>query len=695
MGSDELGRWRDALIIDRDNTLIETARRWIGEVKTPFNKHELVSRLESFIRRPATIDAMIGLLDRLDRRVVALALFSGTAASAGIALGDLVELASDDSSTQAATASRIRNLRERLIVYAYHGDRGGEYINVVPPLVQRLLTELTPSDALSAVKPADEPSADDPLALFCALVSASAHARPAFKGRREPSKRMITLLEGTAPVLAADRDRLVFFMDALTVCGILGDGADGHPSVDPRRFVVSCEQAGEAAIFVLAAGAIAGKTMERCLATGLIRAVIESLPRRVAFTPTDARRIVSMAARRYLEREAVAGVPAAISALDRGVAGISSALTETLTAMGILVSDADGMVRAAGESFAPRRAAMQKSVIVEESHEIRILPEADTATRAFISVVARLDRTGLVWSATLDKSAAKTAYAYGFTAREIASRLEQASGTGLPQSVRFSLDAWEAEASSAKVRVGVVVVLDGHLSGVLEHSPKAAGIVAEKLADGVYLLAAAGGADAERLLRSVGIEVDLRSAPAHPDETALSELWSETGSTQDEPPPVETLAFPPVADTLEAGEAPLVTRLLSALDGMKLSSGDKSDLADRIRGRLILDESQMAKPVPVVDNTVIGALDYPGKLRLIEQAMKDGVAIELAYADEAGIQALVSGIPRDIRRTPAGTVVQLSTEGGTSLVVAVSAVERARRLRSIPFGAYNEHEQGL
>ena len=687
MGPDELGRWRDALIIDRDNTLIETARRWIGEVKTPFNKHELVSRLESFLRRQSTTDAMVGLLDRLDRRVVALTLFSGLDAQAGIANNDLVELASDDSSNQSATSLRIRNLRERLVLYAHKGPRGVEYIHVVPPLVPRLLAELAPTDALSTVRAADEPKADNLLAMFCALVSAGAHARPAFKGRREPSKRLLTLLEGAAPALAADRDRLAVFMDALTVCGILGEGSDGHPSVDPRRFVRSCGQAGESAVFVLAAGAIAGKSVERHLAAGLLRAVIEALPRRLAFTNADARRIVSIAARRYLEREAAAGDQASVAALERGVAGISAAVCGALGALGILVTDTEGFVSVAGESFAPRTPAKKKSVIVEESHEIRILPEAETAARAFISVVARLDRTGLVWSATLDKSAAKTAYAYGFTAGEIISNLEELSGTPLPQSVRFSLEAWEAEASSARVRFGVVVVLDGHLSGVLEHSPKADGIVAEKLADGVYLLAATDGADAERLLRSVGIEVDLRSAPPHPDEIALGELWNEPDSTTDALPPMETLAFLPATATLESGDAPLVTRLLTALEGMKLSPADKADLEDRIRARLILDEDQLVKPAPVIDGSVAGALDYPGKLRLIEQAMKDGAAVELAYTDETGKPARVSGIPRDIRRTPGGTVVQLSTEGGDSLVVAVSAVERAKRLRSILFGA--------
>ena len=62
MGDVELSRWRDALIVDRDDSLIDAAKRWLGPVKTPFNKHELISNIESFLRRRENSDAIVGLL---------------------------------------------------------------------------------------------------------------------------------------------------------------------------------------------------------------------------------------------------------------------------------------------------------------------------------------------------------------------------------------------------------------------------------------------------------------------------------------------------------------------------------------------------------------------------------------------------------------------------------------------------------
>ena len=89
MGDVELGRWRDALIVDRDDSLIDAAKRWLGPVKTPFNKHELISNIESFLRRQENSDAIIALMDRFDRKITALALYSGSSLADGLPLVEL------------------------------------------------------------------------------------------------------------------------------------------------------------------------------------------------------------------------------------------------------------------------------------------------------------------------------------------------------------------------------------------------------------------------------------------------------------------------------------------------------------------------------------------------------------------------------------------------------------------------------
>ncbi|MBN2874612.1 MAG: hypothetical protein JXM71_05915, partial [Spirochaetales bacterium] len=511
MGTDELSRWRDALIVDKDDALIAAAKRWLGPVKTPFNKHELVARVESFLKRHDTTTAIIELLDRPDRRIVALSLFSGTIAS-----GELVRLAAGDDISEAAALRRIHSLKERLVLYSFQDSTGVERYAVSPPLYEALQAALTPADALSVAIGTEEPAGLDPFASFCALVSAGTHAKPAFKGKLEPGKRAQAILDANAPGLAADKSRLEAMLGALIANGVAGYGADGRPVLYPQRFVELCDETGDTAPLILLSSCAANRAGGERVTPALMRAALEAMPRALAVSEHDVRRVVALATGNDL------ALPATVEAI-----------AWTLIALGFFVRGDDSLYRASSAvdtaletppDAAPGTAG--RSIVVEESHEIRILPEAGYAARAFVSAIARLEGSGLVWSATLDKSAAKAAFAYGFRAADIAARLESLAGLPLPQSVRFSLDAWESESRSARVRVGVVVALDGHLSGVLEHSPRAANLVHERLAEGVYMLAARDALDAERLLKAAGIDVDIRLPPS--DDAAIHRaLWRE------------------------------------------------------------------------------------------------------------------------------------------------------------------------
>lgn len=690
MDTDELGRWRDALIIDRDDALIGGAKRWLGPVRTPFNKHELISQVESFLRRPETADAVVALLDGNDRRIVALALYSGTSPDEGLPVPELAKLATDEPAFEAVALERIRNLKERLVLYAYKGSRGRDRVAVAAPLLDRMLAEIRPSDALSSAVATDEPDAPGPFATFCAILSACVHAKPAFKGKREPSKRAAEILDAAVPGLSSDKERLSSLIYALEAAGVFGEGDDGRPIAYPRRFVESCDEAGPAAALALSAGCSSYRSPtyrgsaehDRRLAPGVLRAALEAMPRGLAFSPADLRRLTAMAMGRYLEPLAEAGEPGAQELLEQGFIASVAAVSEALGTLGFVALGGDGLVRATSAIDAALRPAGSPAtvgaVVVEESHEIRILPEADAPTRAFISAVARLERTGLVWSATLDKAAAKAAYAYGFCAAEVAARLEAVSGLPLPQSVRFSLDAWEAEVRSARLRIGVVVALDGHLSGVLEHSPKAEGLVLERLAEGVYLLAARDAAEAERMLKGAGIDVDMRPSPED-DFAPYRPLWNEARSALAAPVVDQPLAFRPASDTIVSGSAPLVEKLLSTLDRLVVSLDERTELEARIRAKLVLDESELTRAEPVEQDIVAGAMDYPGKVRLLERAMKDGATVRVEYLDEAGTLVKVAGVPRDVRRMPAGTVVALSSGDAEQVVVAIGAIEIVRR----------------
>jgi len=686
MGADELSRWRDALLVDKDDVLIGAARRWLGPVRTPFNKHELVERLEAFLRRPATLEAMIGLLDRADRRILAFCIYGD--AGGGLPTRLLARLAADDAAFEPAALDRIRNLRERLVLYALPPHREGERVALAPPLRERLADEIEPADALSTALPAAAPSAPDPFMGFCALMSACAQAKPAYKTRRDLSKRASELLQATAPTLATDRERLATFAGGLRAAGAFGEAEDGRPEPYPRRFADFCREAGPSAPLALAAACVSrllaterGAAQEDlALLTESLAASLAALPNGLAFSPRDLERIVALA---LLRKEGATPGEGARASLD-AVLARAQAIAGALSRLGYVVLGDDGLVRASASvpsalaawdaEGAARVPARQ--LVVEDSHELRLLPEAAASARAFVSSIARLEQTGLAWSAALDRAAAKAAFAHGFRAGELGRELERLSLEPLPQSLRFSLEAWEAEADSARIRAGVVVALDGHLAGALEHAPGAAELVAERLGEGVYLLAAKDVAEAERLLKAAGIEVDSRPRPrGGPADPAL---LARLALTRRERKAGGPLAFGPPRVTLDGGEPRLVSRLLAALGRLDLSPVEREAAEQRVRARLVLEEGELAAPPAPREEA--GRLDYPGKLRLLERALKDGAEVSVDYDDGSGAVARAVGIPRRIGRSARGMIVTLSVRDTGQEEIAIAAISLAARL---------------
>ena len=73
--------WSDALLTSGSEALIGAVRNYLGPVKTPYDKRELVRRLEAFLRREETRASLLGLLDGLDARILARASRSGPSPS--------------------------------------------------------------------------------------------------------------------------------------------------------------------------------------------------------------------------------------------------------------------------------------------------------------------------------------------------------------------------------------------------------------------------------------------------------------------------------------------------------------------------------------------------------------------------------------------------------------------------------------
>ncbi|MDP3178102.1 MAG: hypothetical protein Q8M76_09380, partial [Spirochaetaceae bacterium] len=132
--------WADALLTSGSESLLGAVRNYLGPVKTPYDKRELVRRLELFLRRLETQDAILALLDPLDARILGACLILGP-----IREHELKELFVGEIPLF-ELGVRIANLYDRLLLFRVHTGghaRGALALRAaaVTPLLEQKLRE--------------------------------------------------------------------------------------------------------------------------------------------------------------------------------------------------------------------------------------------------------------------------------------------------------------------------------------------------------------------------------------------------------------------------------------------------------------------------------------------------------------------------------------------------------------------------
>mgnify|MGYP001204082341 CR=1 FL=1 len=123
--------WTAALLSSDTEALIAAARNYLGPVRTPYDKRELVSRLAAFLRRPDSREGAVALLDLLDARIVGSLLVAGPLSEPELRSLFVGELPLFD------LGIRVSNLLDRLLLFRFETG-GRRYLAVNPILAEEL-----------------------------------------------------------------------------------------------------------------------------------------------------------------------------------------------------------------------------------------------------------------------------------------------------------------------------------------------------------------------------------------------------------------------------------------------------------------------------------------------------------------------------------------------------------------------------
>ncbi len=638
----DISQWRKTLLTLPDTSFFELVRNYLGEVQTPFNKQSLLDRLQAFLKRPATREAMVASIEEEDARFLSAVQFLD-----GPIREQLLSFLGTEY-TRLEIQNRLLNLQDRLLVFPdTESDR--LYINPLlePALSGRIIgpSVLFPRTPVER-EPEGEPWLTD--TLLAAVFSLLMEQPLSFRADGRLKKRDANRLAESAPLLLEDDGRpLELVRHALSTLGLVeDDGTDMKVIVDHWRDFARLSTPGRLATTWAAAagiGADAGCVLQTTLA---------SVEPGYALRDSHLLQLMEVGA---IECEAggargAAGVTGMAGATGPADSSAGSVL-EALCDLGVFFDAGDNRYapRAAARSspasegaepddtcHADRSADASPAGVITPSYQLTITPTAGLGQALPAVAAAELVRYDRYCEYEIRRDAVVRAFRAGFRGTEITAALEELHHAPLPQNVAFSISTWGDEYERVELLDGVVLLVDESHAPMLEHSPHLAPYLRRRLGPGAFLLSRAEEQEWRQALGDAGVG-------------AVPEVKTVGAAETPEPPPPrfqDPRRMPPPAgaggaagasasgaDSAAPGVAPAALAgareahqqaLLAAADAAALGDEQRREVRRRIERRLIVVPEQITRAVVPRDVPEARGLDYVGKVRLIEQALSRG-----------------------------------------------------------------------
>ena len=187
--------FRSALLTLADDAFFELVRNYLGPVKTPFNKHELIGRLEGFLRREDIQQRILALIDTEDAELLTAIWMLGEPDF------DEIYLFFARQRSYLDLHQRLLNLEDRLLVY-----RAGEQLRINPNLLQLLETDVLRIERLFASRERRDSDAEPGQpwisdTLLIGLHSYLCEGQEVFRADRSIRKRALNDLRERLPTI--------------------------------------------------------------------------------------------------------------------------------------------------------------------------------------------------------------------------------------------------------------------------------------------------------------------------------------------------------------------------------------------------------------------------------------------------------------------------------------------------------------
>lgn len=689
-------QWRESMETLPDERFFEIMRVYLGEIRTPFNKQNLIEKLSSIFRKEQNKNTILSYLSDFDTKVISIISYAQDLERAS-----LIDFFKSEY-TISEIYAELLNLTERLIIWTYSNPETKKQELRINPLLEDILIpicnvqNLLPK-ATYAERFYDSSFQISPLfiASFVSYIYENPEmCRNSFAFKKKNSEQLETIFPEKQKCLET-------LLKAFSNLGLIKQDEKGI-FVDENAFLAFSKlEHFKQCAFLSVAGAVRLSRENLRRQAQLLLDVASSIPKE-GFSKTSIMRMAFLlnnkknASSDFSTQGRFSRIMQSYHSKNENLdynSDIFENIFECATTFGIFTksgkSENKEEIFCTAESFLQNEnisSSPQKGLVnINAGTSITILPGLTLKELMPLILFMNIKNCSTVSEFEITKNSISRAFNKNYSSPKITQLLEEFSLYKIPQSLAMNIEEWQNTYSSTMLFSGFVLKVNEKNEILVENNPKLKEHIFLKLAPGIFLLDSQAQDDAIALLKSSGIEFIGNIKTALPPRQITEMPLLRSGKNDFEFSPAQNQEQL-IKMRHEANEKK--DSFMKKLAQMNLSDQQKECLKLRIDRNIILTEEQLRPETVRLEILEADGINYSGKIHLIENAISKGDLIEISFPTElkSSKTEVFLGKPILLSKQTNDTILKLQLEQTQEIkFFSISKISHVKIIRTSVF----------
>lgn len=648
-------RWRESLTLLPDNRFFDIVRTYLGPIKTPYNKQNLVEQLSSIFRKEQNQRRIISFLSDFDFQILSLISLLPFPTQENVK--DFFQNRYDVS----VIYSVLLNLSERLLIYSYSERGFSEAALEINPLVE---DALKPFLGIAKIFPKTECVQKNQDSSFCISPIFLASYISFIRANPEMSKNDLSIRkkysERLENIFLGKSETPMLLLNGFFNIGIVRFKGKSL-CVDDGVLEKFAELPEVFQYMYLAVASAENLGREGFLLYGqLLLELLNSVPKEgfVFSSLTDAAFILSNRndetkfseqQERFSKIERIHRNAEIVDFMEKDFRTArprrySRKTIEKIVqnAISLGLFSVYGKTPSGEDIFVPTKIFIDGKSVFRDSKKgllninagtsITLMPGFSLSELVPLMDFMNIVKSGTVAEFEITRKSASRAFDKNIVPEQIFSLLQKYNAYEIPQNLRMNIEEWHKTFSSAVVYKGYVLKLDEKTSRILENNPKAKSFIQTKLGEGIYLLNIPLDDNFSKFSESVGLEfMGNVKNPEIGKETLPFPLLQSARKLDFENTAEQNAEL--LEELLQEGNK-TKAQYFRTLKSLGLTKQQENALALRIEKGIIISQEQLRAENVRLEILETDGMNYAGKIRMIENAILSGALLELSMPND-------------------------------------------------------------